>query len=474
MSRRQSFIGAAAWIAVVTTWSATSSSAPSAPVADLSPSIDAVFAKWNTTTTPGCSVAASKDGVIVHARGYGMANLEHDVPNRADTVIHIASVSKQFTAAAIGMLVLERRLALTDSVRKYVPELPAVAQPVTIAHLVHHTSGLKDFSDLMDVAGWRYYQDLVTTEDAMSVLVKQRSLWFEPGSRYQYNNSNYLLLGLIVKRVTGSSLRDFARDRIFEPLGMRDTQFRDHFAQIVRRSASGYAPAGDGFETSLTNFSTDGYSSVLTTVQDLMKWEQNWYSAKVGGRALVDLMLTRAPLNDGSPNKYAFGVVVDQYRGLQIVEHSGGDAGYASHLLRFPERNVSVAVLCNANSADAHGLALRAAEIVLGLPAEEAKPKVTAPAKPTTPSRALTAAELQRYVGTYWSDEIDAPFRVEVVDGRLELRSIKFKATLSHTADSTFKAGWSEVAFDVTAGGAATGFRLGAPQTPLAHFSRRD
>ncbi|MBL8268648.1 serine hydrolase [Steroidobacter sp.] len=467
MSRGRHYIWLAAWFIVATTSSVTSS----ASAAELGPSIDAVFAKWDTTTTPGCSVAAAKDGVTAHARGYGLANIEHDVPNRADTVIHIASVSKQFTAAAIGMLALERRLSLSDSVRKYVPELPAVTQPITIAHLVHHTSGLKDFSDLMDVAGWRYYQDLVTTEDAMSVLVKHRSLWFEPGSRYQYNNSNYLLLGVIVKRITGSSLRDFARERIFEPLGMRDTQFRDHFAQIVPRSASGYSPTADGFETSLTNFSTDGYSSVLTTVQDLMKWEENWYSAKVGGRALFDLMLTRAPLNDGSPNKYAFGVVVDSYRGLQIVEHSGGDAGYASHLLRFPERHVSVAVLCNANNAGAHELALRTAEVVLGLQAEAAKPKPAPAAKPAMSSRALTAAELQRYVGTYRSDEIDAPFRVDVVDGRLELRSIKFKAALSQSADNTFKAGWHEVAFDITKGGAVTGFRLGSAQYPLAHFT---
>lgn len=533
-------------IAVALTLTALSTHA-----ADLARDIDAVFAQWNTTVTPGCTVAASQNGAIVFKRGYGLANMEHGIVNRPETIVHIASVSKQFAAAAIAMLVLEKRIALTDSVRKYIPELHAVTQPVTIAHLVHHTSGLKDFSDLMDLAGWRYYQDLVTSDDAMSVLAKQHSMWFEPGSQYQYNNSNYLLLGQIVQRVTGKSLRDFAQERIFAPLGMRDTQFRDHFPSIVPRFASGYSPVGDdGFETSLTNFSTDGYSGVLTTVEDLMKWEENWYRGTVGGKPLLDLMLTRAPLNDGKPNNYAFGVVVDWHRGLQTVDHSGGDAGYSSYMVRFPERRTSVAVLCNVNSADAHRLALRTADVVLGLPEEkhasgssraskvsarelEAKAghyydrdseqsltvrfkdgqlvvvaddeeRLLTPATRTRfeidennsidfasanratvrrydesrtleriDYRAPTADELQRYVGTYVSDELDAPFRVAVVAGRLEVRSIKFKTMLSHVHESVFKAGWYNARFEAK-NGVVTGMRLGAKPYPLAQFVKRD
>lgn len=392
-----------------------------ASLPELNARVDALFAQWDTTQSPGCSMAASRDGAIVHARGYGMANLEHGVPNGSRTVFHVASVSKQFTAAAISILVEEGRLSLVDPVRKYLPELPAFAQGVTVGHLIHHTSGIRDHSDLMELAGWRYYQDLVTTEDAMSVLARQRTLIFQPGSRYQYNNTNYLLLGEIVQRVSGRSLRQFTTERLFEPLGMKDSFFRDDFYEIVPNFAAGYEPAGHGFRTSLTNFSIVGYSTLLTTVEDLMKWQENFYGGRVGGKAITQRMFERAALTDGKPNKYAFGVVVDEHRGLPTVEHSGGDAGYSTHLVRFPREHVSVAVLCNLNSADARGLAMRTAEIYLGLSPEKAANARTARPAPATPFK-VSAATLQSLAGHYLDAETEKGMVLTFEGGALHAR----------------------------------------------------
>jgi CubicO group peptidase (beta-lactamase class C family) len=400
-------IAAACWSLQVSTVLASA-----APVKE---QVDALFAEWDSTVTPGCSMAVSKDGRIVQERGYGMANLEHGVPNRADTVFHVASVSKQFTAAAIALLILEGKLSADDPIRKHLPEMPEFDRVITVGHLVHHTSGLRDHSEILELSGWRYYQDLVTTEDAMSVLVKQKALLFEPGSRYNYSNTNYLLMGEIVQRVTGKTLREFAEERIFEPLGMEHSHFRDHFPEVVRGFASGYGVEGGEFVTSLTNFSIAGYSTLLTTVGDLMKWEENFYTGKVGGKAFVDLMQTRVPLSDGKPNKYAYGIVVDEHRGLPSVEHSGGDAGYSSHLVRFPQQHLSVTVLCNVNTADARSLAMRTAEIHLGLGPEAAPKRQPAPVVAVD----VSARELQSKVGRYLNSGTEQVINVELRDGKL-------------------------------------------------------
>lgn len=394
-------------------------STASAGTEDVDIRVDRLFARWDSNVTPGCALAVSRNGRIVQERGYGMANLEHGVRIRPDTVFHIASVSKQFTAAAIALLILDGRLSADDSIHKYLPEMPQFGRAITVGNLVHHTSGLREHSELLALSGWRYYEDLVTTGDAMSVLVKQKSLVFEPGSRYSYSNTNYLLMGEIVRRVSGKSLREFTEERIFRPLGMQRSHFRDRFSEVVRDFASGYGVDGDTFYTSLTQFSTVGYSSLLTTVGDLMKWEENFHTGAVGGKRFLELMETRVPLNDGKPNKYAYGIVVDEYRGLPVVEHEGGDAGYAAHLMRFPKQHLSVAVLCNVNTADPRQLAMRTAEIHLGLepePARSARPASIAAIQ-------VPARELQTRTGRYLNRDTELAVQVEFRDGKLHVRT---------------------------------------------------
>jgi CubicO group peptidase (beta-lactamase class C family) len=265
-----------------------------------------------------------------------MANLDHNARVESTTVFHVASMSKQFAAASVIMLSVGGKLSLDDPMRKYIPELPDFGTQITIRQLIHHTSGLRDQWDLLEIAGWRYSLDLITNNDVLTLMAGQKTLNFPPGSRYMYCNTGYTLLGGIVKRVSGEPLREFTTHHIFAPLGMDHTHFRDNHAELVKGMAIGYTPAHGTFEISITNFDTVGATSLLTTVEDLQKWDENFYNPRVGGAALVEEMLKHGKLNNGEVLQYASRLNVSTYWGLQIVDHAGADAGYRSDMIRFP------------------------------------------------------------------------------------------------------------------------------------------
>jgi CubicO group peptidase (beta-lactamase class C family) len=374
--------------------------------------VDKVFETWNRTNSPGCALSVMKDGHIIYKRGYGMADLDHDVTITPASVFHVASVSKQFTAASILLLAQEGKLALDDEVRKYIPELPDFGARITIRHLIHHISGLRDQWDLLGLAGWRYSLDLITDEDVLSLMARQKDLNFRPGDRHLYCNTGYTLLAQIVKRVSGQSFRAFTNARIFEPLGMKNTHFRDDHAEIVKGMAYGYVPAGDTFKLSITNFDTVGATSLLTTVEDLALWDENFYNPRVGGRQMIDQMHERGKLNSGESIDYAFGLTHGKYKGLAIVDHGGSDAGYRSDLLRFPDQHFSVACLCNI-SINPSQLTRQVADIYL---AKELKPE---PPKPEEPAAKLTAEQLAAKVGIYYNPDGDVIRRISVQNGSL-------------------------------------------------------
>ncbi|MEJ0039548.1 MAG: serine hydrolase domain-containing protein [Gammaproteobacteria bacterium] len=360
--------------------------------------VDALFAKWSSHTSPGCAVAVMKDGKVIHENAYGMADLDHSIPNTPQTVFHAASVSKQFTAAALLLLVQEGKVSLDAPVRSYIPELPDFGVPLTVRHLLHHTGGLRDQWDLLEIAGWRYSLDLITDDDVMALVSRQRALNFSPGSRFSYSNTGYTLLAQIVRRVSGESLRDFTNRRIFGPLEMRRTHFRDDHAEIVPGMAYGYARRGETFKLSVTNFDTVGATSLLTTVGDLARWDENFYSARVGGASLITWMQERGVLNNGTPLVYAAGLRVDRYRGLRTVTHGGADAGYRSALVRFPDQHFGVACLCNIAEANPSDLAMKIADIYLaGKFADKPGPATSVKTMNTT----VPAATLTSDAGTY-------------------------------------------------------------------------
>jgi CubicO group peptidase (beta-lactamase class C family) len=389
---------------------------------DDSKQVDKIFAKWDKPDSPGCALGVYKEGQIVYKRGYGMADLNDDVPITPATVFHVASMSKQFTAASIVLLAQQGKLSLDDDVRKYIPELPDFGQRIAIRNLVYHTSGLRDQWNLLELAGWRYSFDLITDDDVMSVMTRQKDLNFNPGDKHVYCNTGYTLMGLIVKRVSGLSLREFTTKNIFEPMGMTHTHFRDDHAEIIKHDALGYEQAGEDkpFRMSLTNFDTVGATSLHTTVEDLQLWDENFYHPRVGGPAFPQQMLERGKLNSGEQLDYAFGLVVGKYKGLPTVDHGGADAGYRSDLTRFPDQHFSAAVLCNSAETNPSGLVRQVADIVL---AKDFKAVESTPAKESAKSDGftLTAEQMTAIEGLYWNRENDGFERIVLKGGNLQI-----------------------------------------------------
>jgi CubicO group peptidase (beta-lactamase class C family) len=353
---------------------------------------------------------------MVYQRGYGMSNLEHAIAITPPSIFHVASISKQFTGFSILLLEKDGRLSVNDDVRKYIPELPSYGKTITIDHLLHHTSGLRDQWSLLGLADWRE-DDLITEDDVLRVVTRQKELNFEPGAEYLYSNTGYTLLAVIVKRVSGKSLRDFADERIFRPLGMASTHFHDDHTMIVPGRTQAYEPRrGGGWRISIPVFDTYGATSLFTTVGDLLKWERNFADAKVGGPALIAKMTTTGMLNDGTPISYARGVVVGKYRGLATVGHSGADAGYRADVARFPDQRLAVTALCNLANIDPGELTRRVAEVYLG---GEMRPDSTGAAPR---SIAISARELSRYAGVYRNPRTDDVWRFQVRGDTLVLQ----------------------------------------------------
>ena len=298
-------------------------------------------------------MGVSVRGTPVLAKAYGMADLEHDVPNTAETIFEAGSVSKQFTAAAVLLLAREGKLSLDDPVRKYIPELPDYGRPLLIRHMLTHSSGLRDWGNVAGIGGWPRTSRLYTHAHVLEIVSRQRALNFPPGEHYSYSNTGYNLAAIIVSRVSGMPFAEFTRTRIFEPLGMTHTSWRDDYGRIVKGRAMSYAAEGSGFRTLMPFENVYGNGGLLTTVGDLLKWNENFVNPKVGDAAMIAEQQRSRPLTNGRMQSYALGLVNGSRKGVREVEHSGSTAGYRAHLARYPDAGVSVAVLCNASTAAA-------------------------------------------------------------------------------------------------------------------------
>jgi CubicO group peptidase (beta-lactamase class C family) len=388
--------------------------------------VDAIFARW-TTTTPGCAVGVSRAGVPVLGKAYGMADLEHDVPNAADTIFEAGSVSKQFTAAAVLLLARDGTLSLDDPVRKYVPELPDYGAPLTIRHMLQHTSGLRDWGEVASIAGWPRTTRVHTHAHVLEIVSRQKSLNFPSGTQYSYSNTGYNLSAVIVSRVSGTSFAEFSQERIFRPLGMTRTSWRDDHTRIVKGRAVAYAERGGDLRINMPFENVHGNGGLLTTVGDLLRWNENFVTPVVGDDAFVALQQEPGRFNDGRPHTYAMGLMVRTYRGLPEISHSGSTAGYRAFLTRFPDPRVSVAVLCNAGSANATQFAHAVSDIYLGDRIDEGAPRPPAIAETRGPTAGLerdatytpSASDLAAFAGVYTSAEVETTFTVELRDGQL-------------------------------------------------------
>jgi CubicO group peptidase (beta-lactamase class C family) len=382
--------------------------------ADPSPAtIDRVFDAYRDPQGPGCALGVSRHGRTVYEHGYGAANLETSTAIQPSSIFHVASVSKQFTAAAIMLLARDGKLSVDDDIRKYLPEMPDYGTRITIRHLLTHTSGLRDQWALIQLSRGRFEENRITEADVMDIVPRQKALNFVPGAEYVYSNTGFTLLGVIVKRVSGKSLREFADERIFKPLGMTHTHFHDDYTMLVPGRTSAYAPRGTGWRVSIPNFDTYGATSLFTTVGDLLKWEHNFDKPVVGDAALFDQMQTPARLTNGDTTTYGFGLVISRYRGAKVVEHNGADAGYRSYVGRFPDYGLAIAIACNAAPANTTVLARRVADAYIGA---SLAPDV-ANAVPVEVK--LPELELRRRAGVYVQPTTLQVLEIVVRDGKL-------------------------------------------------------
>ncbi len=444
------------------------------------PKVDKVFAEWDKSSSPGCALGVLQNGRFVYEHGYGMANLDYDIPNSPTLVYYVGSDSQQFTAASIALLVLDGKIALDDDIRKFIPEMPDYGTPITINHLIHHTSGIRDIYVLMSLGGLRL-EDVFSDSEAVALIARQKELNFKPGDDYLYSNSGYFLLGQIVKRVTGKSLREFADERIFTPLGMTHTHFHDDPGHIMKGRAMSYESDGQGgYRISyLQNFDKIGAGGLYTTVEDLRKWDENFYTHQVGGDALQKMIHTRGVLNKGDTIVYAFGNNVTTYRGLRVDEHGGSLMGYKAEILRFPDQHFSVLATCNLGSINPGPLAEQVAEVFLGSKMGPAPTRQVAGRRPRDVTQAavpaLGASELAAYAGDYYSNEVDATYHIAVSDGWLVL-SARHAPTqkLIATGGDTFRAGNGlTLHFERVAGAASSAFTVEAGRVRNIRFARR-
>lgn len=377
----------------------------------LAASVDAVFAKW-THETPGCAVGVSADGGQVLRKAYGMADLEHAAPNTPDTIFEAGSVSKQFTATAVLLLARDGKLSLDDPVRKYVPEVPDYGLPLTVRHMLTHTSGLRDWGTVAAIGGWPRTTRAYTHAHVLDIVSRQRELNFTPGTRWSYSNTGYNLSAIIVSRVTGMPFAEFTRSRIFAPLGMASTSWRDDHRRIVKGRAIAYSDEGGRFEIEMPFEDVHGNGGLLTTVGDLLLWNDNFVDPKVGDAAFVRGQQQPGRFGDGRAHDYAFGLRIADYKGVREVGHSGATAGYRAHLVRYPDQRVSVAVLCNASSGRAGDYAHAVADLYL---------KEHLKTSPAVEASALSPGELETVQGLYRQIETGAPMTIALGGDRLRI-----------------------------------------------------
>jgi len=379
---------------------------PAKPELSTEAKVDRVFERWNHGNTPGCVVGVAVEGKPVLVKAYGMANLEYGLAIRPDTVFESGSVAKQFTAAAIVLLAHDGKLSIDDPVRKYIPEVPDFGTPILLRHLLNHTSGLRSQWPLLALRGRPTGLVVHTLDEILELVSMMKELNFRPGDEYLYCNTGFTLLGVVVARVSGKSLDAFCQERLFKPLGMTRTQWRDDFRKIVPDRATAYGQKDDGtFFTNMSFTNVIGNGGLLTTVGDLLAWNENLDNPRVGGPSLVEELERRGRLNDGFENEYAEGLVVTTYKGVREISHGGSTAGYQTFLGRFPDSHLSIAVLSNVTASNPSRLAHEVADIFLA-------GKIQEPAKPVAVP--VPAATLKRYVSTYREPLTDAAVKVEI------------------------------------------------------------
>lgn len=385
---------------------------------DQSAQIDALFSSIRKDG-PGCVIGITQDGKTVIQKAYGLAVLEHDIPNTTETLFEIGSVSKQFTAAAVLLLERDGKLKLSDDIRKYLPEMPDYGTPITVEMLLNHQSGLRDWGSVANASGKARGQRNFSNAEVLDIAARQKELNYKPGTAYSYTNTGYNLAATIVERVSGKSFMDFTKERLFDPLGMASAQWRDDFNRIVKNRAMAYVPSGDGFEQAMPFMNVYGNGGLLLTIADLTRWNEAMMADTLGLRTTME---TRGTLSDGRRTPYARGVSVGAHNGVTEVSHSGGTGGYLSWLARYPDRKLSIAMTCN-NPPPRAATPAALASLFLGAAPE--------------PAPATGLPDPSRYAGLFVDTRTGMPWDVTSSAGELRMND----RPITRISDTQWKRG---------------------------------
>lgn len=425
--------------------------------------VDQVFAAYDKPDSPGCALGVVRDGNFIYKRGYGEGSLELAVPLTPESVFYMGSVSKQFTAASVVLAAEQGYLSLDDDVRKWVPEIPSYGKPITLREMLHHTSGFRDVLGLLLLAG-RNFEDIHSTPELLDLLSHQKALNYAPGDEFLYSNTNFFLMSVVIPRATGKPLSQFAEENIFKPLGMTHTRFFDDRSVIVPGRVAAYEPGpSGGFRIDWsTNFEKIGDGGLMSSVDDLLLWDRNFYDNKLGKGTLLKELQTPGVLNNGKPIEYALGLFISKYRGLPIVEHGGALFGYRTELLRFPEQKFSVLTLCNLGTSAPRNLANQVADIYLAgqFPADANAGDGA--------SAAVQHVDPQPFVGTYRSAASHSVYTLSAADGDLALFGQHLK---SSGANHFVFPGGPELRFE-NGGGNGMRFTMESPDAAPQVFER--
>jgi CubicO group peptidase (beta-lactamase class C family) len=410
---------------------------------------------------PGCAVGVSLAGESVFEKAFGLAEMEHNVANTAQTIFESGSVAKQFTASALVLLQQDGKLSIDDPVKKYIPELPDYGTPLTIRHMLNHTSGLRDWFSVRALSGEGGGEHIITQQMIFDTIVRQKGLDFTPGSEYSYSNSGYQLAAMIVERVSKQKLPEFVAERILKPIGMKNTGYRDDFQRITPGRAQAYSKGPDGaWRLNMPMMNAHGGGGMLTTVGDWLKWNA-MLDARTWNAPLVDALETRGILNNGQKINYALGLQHGEYKRNRHVSHTGATAAYRTVLVRFPEKKVSIAVMCNGTAPDSSGVAYAIADEILG-PFPDASA--------ATNAERLPIQQPEKYVGLWKNERNKSATRIAIANSELRFGNTPIRAT----SDGSFMAGGTKLAFKFDAAGKPMAFDATAAGDVIAFTSQQD
>lgn len=401
--------------------------------------IDSFFMEWDQPNSPGCAIGIIKDGKLIFGRGYGKANLEYNIPNSTKTVFRIGSTSKQFTAACIVLLEEQGKLKFEDKLSKFFPDFPEYADDITILQLLNHSSGIRDYLTLSYLAGLSE-DDFYTDEDVMKLLINQKENNFAPNDEYLYSNSGYWLLGQIVKKISGRNMALYAKENLFDPLGMQNTHFHNDHTQIVINRASGYSPKENGYRISMTTLDMIGDGGTFTTIEDLKIWDDNFYKSTVLSTDFWSTMRIPLVLNNGKTEEYAKGIMIGDYKGLKTLSHGGGFVGFRAEMIRFPEQRTSIILLANRDDVNPTAKAFQVADIVLKDHFPTNKLNTADPIKSKPTMVKLSAKQLEKFCASYWNSDGSYSRKIYLKNDTLRyFRSVNSESKLVPVSKSEFK-----------------------------------